>query len=165
MNYIQKLSVLTFSILCLAAVGATAQIGHINSQVVFAEMSAAKTAQSQLEAHSKQLNDNLVAQETKLQQKIEDGRKRAANMTANEIKALETEIQNEAVAIDKTRQEYQQKVFEKENELMQPLINKFQSSIESVAKENGYKFILDSSALLYADDANDVTTKVKAKLN
>lgn len=165
MNYIQKLGVLTFAVLCFAAVGATAQIGHINSQVVFADMPATQSAKSQLEAHSKQLGEDLTAKETKLQQKVESARKTAGDMTANQIKTLETEIQNEAMAIDKTRQEYQQKVYEKENELMKPLVDKFQSSIESVAKANGYKFILDSSALLYADPNADITTKVKSKLN
>jgi len=165
MNYIQKLSVLVFAFICFAAISATAQIGHINSQLVFAEMSTTKSAQSQLESESKRLSDELASREKALQQKIEAARKRAAGMTANELKALEEEVQKEAVAIDTDSKKYQLDLINKEQELLKPAVDKFQGAIESVAKENGYKFILDSSVLLYSESSSDVTSKVKAKLN
>ena len=140
MNYIQKLSVLAFAFICFAANSATAQVGHINSQLVFAEMSMTKSAQSQLEAESKRLSEELANREKALQQKIEAARGRAASMTANEIKALEAEVQKEVAGIDTDSKKYQLDLINKEQELLQPAVDKFQGAIESVAKENGYKF-------------------------
>ncbi len=165
MNYIQKLSVLAFAFICFVASSATAQVGHINSQVVFADMATTKSAQSQLESESKRLSEELGNREKALQQKIEGAKQRAVNMTANEIKALEAEVQKEAVSIDNDSKKYQMDLINKEQELLKPAVDKFQGAIEAVAKENGYKFILDSSVLLYSEPSSDVTSKVKAKLN
>ncbi len=55
----------------------------------------------------------------------------------------------------------------KEQELLTPLINKAREAINEVAKENGYKYIFDSSlgVILFTDDTDDILPLVKKKLN
>jgi len=49
--------------------------------------------------------------------------------------------------------------------LTQPLYDKLGSAIDQVVTEGGYDYIFDITSLLYfADDADDITDKVKAKL-
>ncbi len=166
MNFTSKISGL-IALFCLVAIVSQAQVGYMNSQEIFAGMASTQAAKSQAETYAKQLSDAIIAKETRLQQKIQDGEKRAASgsMTQNDINALSAEIQKEALAIDKERREAQSKIIEKEESLMRPLLSDFQSAVDAIAKESGYKFILDSSVILYADPSTDISSKVKAKVN
>jgi len=168
MNFksIIKYTVVLLAVVCLANVNANAQqkIGYTNSQVLFSEMSETKAAQSQLKDYSEQLNKQYDAKEKALQQKLESIRKEAVNLTPNQIKVKEEELQKEAMELENTRRGFETDIVKKEQELMRPLTEKFAKAIESVAKENGYSFIIDSSALLHGMDANDVTSLIKTKL-
>jgi outer membrane protein len=65
------------------------------------------------------------------------------------------------------QQSVQQKVQAKRQELLEPIVNKVEDAINSVAKENSYMMIFDTSvfnAILFAQDSDDVTELVKAKL-
>ena len=77
-----------------------------------------------------------------------------------EIADLEERIQN----FQATAQESLQK---KQSELLDPMISKCKKAVEEVAKEAGYKTVIDSSQgiLLYADPADDLLPLVKKKLN
>ncbi len=170
MNYkslIGKWGVLMFALICFAAGNVNAQkIGHMNSQFVFSEMPKTKAAQSNLEGYSKQLESDFKAKEEVLGKKIQDGETRyaAGNMTQNELQSLQAEIQKQGAELEKTRQKLGQQLMEKEAKLLEPLRSEFVAAIEAVAKENGYNLIIDSAAILYAEDADDVTALVKAKL-
>ncbi len=170
MNYkslITKWGVLVFALICFAASDITAQkIGHMNSGVVFAEMPKTKAAKSQLENYTKQLESDFKSREEQLAKKIESAEKKytSGEMTQNELQNVQAEIQKQGAELEKTRQQMMQKLVEREENLMEPLVTSLNEAIEAVAKENGYNFIIDSSALLYAEDAEDVTALVKAKL-
>ena len=64
------------------------------------------------------------------------------------------------------QQNAQQKLQEKEKELLQPIIDRAKQAISDVAKENGYSYIFDTSAgtLLYQQDSDDIFSLVKKKL-
>ncbi len=64
-------------------------------------------------------------------------------------------------------QEVTQKLQTKRQELLGPLLEKIDQAIKDVGKENGFNMIFDTSSfnvLLFANDADDVTAMVKAKL-
>jgi len=170
MNYkslIGKWGVLMFALVCFAATTVNAQkIGHMNSQFIFSEMPKTKAAQSNLESYSKQLEGDFKKKEDVLAKKIQDGEARyaAGNMTQNELQSLQAEIQKQGAELEKTRQQLGQQLMEKEAKLLEPLRDEFVAAIEAVAKANGYNLIIDSAAILYAEDADDVTALVKAKL-
>ena len=51
--------------------------------------------------------------------------------------------------------------------LLKPLLDRAEAAIKTVAKENGYSYIFDSSkggAVLYSPESEDVLPLVKAKL-
>jgi outer membrane protein len=76
-----------------------------------------------------------------------------------EIANLEERIQN----FQATAQESLQ---QKQNDLLEPMIEKCKKAIADVAKENGYKSVIDSSQgiLLYSDPSDDLMNLVKKKL-
>ena len=68
--------------------------------------------------------------------------------------------------IAKFEQDMVKQIQDKRNELLQPIYDKVNAAIKSVATENGYTFIFDvgSGAILYAEESADVSALVKAKL-
>ena len=59
----------------------------------------------------------------------------------------------------------QQKLQEKQQELLIPIRNKALETIKVVAKENGYGYILDQNSVIVGPPGDDVLALVKKKLN
>lgn len=159
----------TAALLLLVAVGAMAQkIGHLNSQVLLSEMPEVRGAESNLEAFQAQL-------QKRGQKMVEDFQKKyqelAQREQAGEIapKALEEEtkkLKEDEEKIQAFEQEMQQKVMDRRDELLQPILDRINDAIEEISKELGYDYVIDlsSGALLFADDQYDITEKVREKL-
>lgn len=68
---------------------------------------------------------------------------------------------------DKDKQEYyqqtQQRLANKQKELLQPIFNKIDEAIKSVAEAKGLSVVLDKSSVVYGgqDITNDVIQKMK----
>lgn len=62
-------------------------------------------------------------------------------------------------------QRIQQQLQQRQQELITPINRKAFDAIQSVAKENGYSFILEKGALLVAPPGEDILPLVAKKLN
>ncbi len=145
------------------------KFGHINSGNLISVLPETIVAEKKL----KTFQEKLVADSDKLQVAIDE---KAATfekeyMTGTMSKMVAekryTELQKEQEDIFKRRQADEQKVLDKRNELVRPIFNKVEKAIQEVGKENGYTFIFDTSifnAILFVEDADDVTELVKKKL-
>ena len=91
------------------------------------------------------------------------------NAALSEV-AREAKIQD-AMLLEQRIQQYeqtsQQKLDAKKAELFQPLITSTTEIIKTVAKENGYTYVIDNSLsiLIMAPDGDDILPLVKKKLN
>jgi len=151
-------------ILLLSTQAWSQKIGYLNSAAILAQFPQTKTADEQL----KTFQDGLVAEGEKraaaLQQKfnayIEEAN--TGNLTR------ENNLQMERQKLAEYEQEVMEKVTKKREELYTPILNKVQEAIDAVGKEKGYQFIFDTSAvsvIVFADESDDVSSLVKAKLN
>jgi outer membrane protein len=84
-----------------------------------------------------------------------------------QMQEKETALSQEQEAIRQYEVQIQQQILSKREELYQPILNKIQTAVEEVGKENGYTMIFDTSTggILHAEESNDILNKVKAKLN
>lgn len=170
MNYKSLIaaSLLVFAVVCFSASSVSAQkYGHMNFEQILSEMPDTKTARSSLEEYNATLEADFKKMEDKLQQKIEAANKRYAAGEMSEIERQEKlqEIQKQDAALQEKIQTFQQQFAKRQNELTQPLYDKLGSAIDQVVTEGGYDYIFDITSLLYfADGADDITDKVKAKL-
>jgi outer membrane protein len=62
------------------------------------------------------------------------------------------------------QQTSQQKIGEKQQELLGPIQRKAIENIRAVAKENGYNYIFEAGTLLVSPPADDILPLVKKKL-
>jgi len=82
---------------------------------------------------------------------------------------LETEAQElkkQEIKLAQFEQESKQKIVTKSEALLQPIRDKIQNAINTVAEEQGFDYIFDYSmgVIVYADETSDVGALVKAKL-
>lgn len=162
-----KIFTLAVALVFATATGVDAQkVGHMSSQEVFLEMPETKKTLKELEDYRKQLSSQLEGRQKTLQQKIQDGNKKAQEgvLTPIQIKALEEEIQTEGAAIEKKVGELEQQYAKREIDALKPLEEKFMNAIKQVADENGYAYVLETAGLLHANPADNITAKVKSKL-
>lgn len=156
--------------LCLLSLTTFAQkFGHLNSGNLLIQLPETKAADASLETYQKQLGD-------KFQKKIVDFRTRAQKFISQaqdgtlpkvEIAKRQEALTKEEQALAKEEAELTQKVQQKREELLAPILQKVDKAIKDVGKENGYRMIFDTSILnsvLFAQDADDVMPMVKAKL-
>jgi outer membrane protein len=155
-----------------AAVTLTAQTGgkygHMNLGNLLESLPDSKQANIVLEAFAAKytitgdsLGKVLEIAAQKFQQDYQAGVLPAAK-AQEQYAALE----QQQAALDKFEKDSQQKVAEKRDQLLKPIMEKLYNAITAVGKENGFLMIFDTStgATLYAMESEDVTPLVKAKL-
>ncbi|MCP3928337.1 MAG: OmpH family outer membrane protein [Bacteroidetes bacterium] len=168
MKSIIKTGILLIAIFSFASTVQAQKFGYVNSAAILAELPEVKQADANLEALQKQLQKKgqgmvelLQKDYVAIQQKIERG-ELSPKQQEEEGKKLETRQQE----IQKFDQKMQQSIMTKREELLKPILDRVNTAIQDVAKEDGFQFIFDYSAgiILYAEESQDVSTKVKAKL-
>ncbi len=162
-------SVLTFTLLILGANNLIAQkIGHINSAKLLSELPEVKSANSKLEAFQKQKVAKGEQMAKAFQANYIAAMKEVESGTMSPVKQQEKEaaLKSEQEAIQKYEFEVQQALAKKREELLSPIINRVNTAISQVGKDNGYDYIFDSSlgVLIYFKESDDVTSLVKQKL-
>ncbi len=153
--------------LCL---GAQAQkFGYINTNEIFNVMPEKVTAENTL----KQVSDKYEAEFKNLQDAFQKkmAEYEAADQDPSTPQAIKDrhnqELQDDYVKIQNFQQTAAQDMQKQQDMLIAPITQKLQNAIQAVGAEGGYTFIFDQAAgsILYTGtNAEDVSTKVKAKL-
>ncbi|MBP5515324.1 MAG: OmpH family outer membrane protein [Bacteroidales bacterium] len=144
----------------------TVKLGHINSSELMQIMPGKDSAQTAFQAEVEVLDRDLRAMQEELEKKYNDYNERKTQMTDLIRKTKESELQDLGQRIQTYRQDAEERLKQKEEELLKPIIERAKQAIADVAKENGYTYIFDTSAgvLLYQQDSDDIFPLVKKKL-
>jgi outer membrane protein len=171
-GFMKKMIVLSLFALCSIPQLASAQmkIGYINSDAIMQQLPEAQDAQKQLDGIVAEWKSDLSKMQSDLQKKFDDYDKEKLIMSDEKRAETEKELQD----MDKAMVDYRTKkfgengeLFEKQNELMKPIQDKIFKAVKDVADEEGYDYVFDKSSstlLMYANEKNDLTSKVLAKL-
>jgi len=116
----------------------------------------------------KTLETQLVSMNNEYQQKLADYTANEKNWT-DLIKGIKKkELEELGNRIQEFQYQAQAEIEKKNAELAKPLYEKAKKAIADVAKEKGYKLVLDSSdavsAVLYSEPTDDIFNLVKAKM-
>jgi outer membrane protein len=146
-----------------------ARVGYADTDYIFAQMPDSKQIESSLKATSDQLNTLITA-------KDDEWRKKFSEYVANQNTMLEAvrdntlnEIEQMQENVKKLKEDAQNELQRKQQQLLIPVYQKIKKAIAEVAKENGYSFILSprvggSSLVIYSDEKDDVSDLVLKKL-
>ncbi len=143
------------------------KFGHVNYQKIITSLPGYKSAESKLQEFSKQLQDTYFSMQEEYQKKVEDYTVQEKNM----LPAIREVKQKEIIDLEKRMQQLemnsQQQLMEKQQELLAPLEEKVLAAVKDIAKEKGYTYVFDvapGSGVLYAQESDDITALLKAKL-
>jgi len=103
---------------------------------------------------------------SEFENKYLDYQSKAAGMSDIIKQNKEQELQQLQERIDAFQQQAQQDLQNKQQKLLQPLIDEAKTAVESVAKEKGYTYVLNQieDVVLYSTPADDLMAAVKQKL-
>ena len=159
---------------CLAGGPAAAQdrIAYANLEVILAFMPEAKTVSENLERYQGELTKQLETKQAYAQQKLVEAQEAAQSGMASEAKMaeyeadlmrLDREIRQAAADADR-------KLMGRRADLMEPIVEKLQTTIEEIAKADGYTHVLNgvdgagTSIVLWGLEERDITKRILEEL-
>lgn len=165
----KKILLLTFGLVMTLAVSSFSQkFGYINSSALLSELAEVKQADSNLKAFQTQLTKKGQEMVKELQDKAAEleRKKELGTVSPKDYQTQAAKLQEEEAAIGKYEQEVYEKLAKKREEEYKPILDRVNTAMQEVAKENGYLIVFDSGTqiLLYGDESLDVTPLVKTKL-
>jgi outer membrane protein len=154
-------------IIALISQPAAAQkYGYIKKDELIKSMPNYDSANVQIEKLRKEFENQLASMQSELSSKTTalDNDKTISDFVR---KSKEDELKNLNVRIQLFQLKANQQLNNKNNELVQPLIDQADNAIKEVAKEQGFVFVMDGNLLLYTDEkkCTNMMPLVKAKLN
>lgn len=142
------------------------KFGYIDSNGLLAEMPEVKEMRSKLQALQTQLQKQaekmLLDMQTKQQEAAQKDQQGELSPLQKEtiIKELQADQENYL----KYEKEMQQKMLDKEQELLNPILERVNTAIQETAAAEGFTYIFDASVLLYADQSVNVMPFVQKRL-
>lgn len=143
------------------------KFGHVNSQEVLAALPDRDSAQMKLQKFAQDLQNTLEDMQVERNKKFQEYVEKRDTYSDLVKKTKEEEINQFDERIQQFNQNAQDEYKAKNDELMQPIIQKIQKAISDVGKENGFIYIFDvatGAIPYYSNESVDATPLVKAKL-
>lgn len=147
------------------SVKAQAKIGYISLQELIPAMPEYKKADTALNDYQAALGQNFddLRKEYYEQDSILSS-KDTAKYTKAQLELKRKNMGEILIKLQNWQQQAQQLYQQKQQELIAPIQKKAVETVQTVAKENGYAYVLNKEALLSSPPADDLLPLVKKKL-
>lgn len=157
---------LFFLISPLYFMNAQVKVAHIEVQKLISEMPEVIAAQKELEKLEKSYTTEMESTYKEFQTKAQTYAADAANQTEITNQARQKELETMQQNIQQYQQTVSQDLQKKQADMMRPLIEKARTAIEEIAAEQGFNYVLDSSAggSVIIAKGTDIMSEVKKKL-
>jgi outer membrane protein len=162
----KKILLLSLTLLISISSFSQNKFGYIDSQELLLLMPERKTAEEEVQTLAKSLESQLQAMTAEYQQSVQEYQANEATYTDLVKQDKVTEITGLEQRIQSFQQNAQQALQSKEQELLEPILQKARKAIEDVASEGDYTYIFDKSvgSILYVKESENILEKVKKKL-
>lgn len=168
---VKKFLFLSLLLMVGVTVGAFAQttkMAFVDSEIILRDLPEAQQASKELETMVKPWQDEFEKMRLDLQKQVEDYQKQRSLMP---VERREAEEQRLGQLQQKASEFFSQKLDPRSGEVaaerekkLAPIREKILKTIEVVAKEEGFSFVMDRSNILYGDAKVDLTYKVLDRL-
>jgi outer membrane protein len=160
-----------FSLLIIAAsfTISAQKIAHLDFDSLISLMPESKVASEAANNYLKGLEEELVYMQSEFDNKYKDFTEKQEGMSELAKKNKQQDLQQLQARIQDFRGKAEQDFRVKQAEIGAPIIAKAKSAIAAVAKENGYRYVLDNTqertSILYSEASDDILMMVKKKLD
>ena len=147
------------------AQGTTAKIGYISLQELIPAMPEYKKADTSLNDYQNALGQNFEDMKREYYEKDSSlNSKDSTKLTKAQLEIKRREVSELLQKLQGWQQQAQQLYQQKQQDLITPIQKKALEAVQTVAKENGYTYVLSKEALLVSPPAEDLLPLVKKKL-
>jgi len=169
MKKLAKIFAVVALVFCMSAIAQAqnpVKIGHVEFNTLLQAMPGIDSVKVKLQAYQKTLTDQLDAMKGEFENKYGEYQAQSATMSDLIKQTKEKELSDLQGRIDAFQQKAQQDMQAKQQELVQPFIDKAKIAVKDVAKENKYTYILNSieDVVLFSEATDDIMPLVKKKL-
>ena len=145
------------------------KFGHVNSAELIQGHPKVLTANTELEAFRKSVMDPFEVKAKAFQSKASFFQEEINAGTLSKVTAQtrQEELQKEQDALTTEQQQIEFSIMQKREALLQPILSEIDTILQTIGKEGNYLIIFDTSvqgALLFAQDSDDLSAAVKAKI-
>lgn len=154
---------------CCMGMAQAQKIAHLSFDSLVSLMPETKIATEAAQTYYKGLEQEVLAMQTELENKYKIYLEQEAMLSELLKKTKQEELQQLQARIQDFQGKAEMDVKRKQAELTQPIFDKAKKAIDMVAKEGGYKYVLDTSlnntSVLYSEPSDDILMLVKKKLD
>ena len=136
------------------------KIGFIDVQRAISESHAGKRAKEKFQAQVKKAEADLLKEKQELERLKADLDKKGPLLKEDERRNLEADLQRRYVNYQRSMQDYQQDLRQREGELTGDILKELEKIVNEVGKAEKFTLILERSQILYSDQGIDITNKV-----
>jgi len=142
------------------------KIAHIQLDSLITIMPETKQAQELAQGYLKDLEKQVASMKAEFDTKYQDYTANSAGYSDLVKKTKEEELTQLNQRIEDFRTQAQQDYQKKSADLSKPIYDKAKKAVDGVAKENGFKYVLDTSTgiVLFHEPSDDIFALVKKKL-
>ena len=156
----------------LAPIAAQAQqpvkLAYINSQQLLAQAPGRTEAEALYEREAGTFRQQVQRMGDSLNAMVAAYDKEAVTLSPAAKETRQKAIRDREAGYQRRAQEIEQKMAQRQQELVQPIMDRVQAAINDIRVEDGYAMIFDAAAsapvLVAADKSLDITDKVLARL-
>lgn len=143
----RKIGSIFFLLLFVTTSSALAQlkIGYMNSQEVLSQMPERQNVEQQLNTFIKQKRQELQQRTTSFQDSVAQFRENQASMSQAQAQQREQELSKMQQSIRQFQQNLQQQIQQRRSKLLQPLYDRMNEAISTVAENNDLDFVLNEA--------------------
>ena len=167
-RFVLAAAALTFVTSTASLAQAPLKIGFTSVEYVLSQMPESKQIESELKTYSTQLENQLKSKYSDYQAKAEAYQKGASAMTEVVRADKEKELTGLQTSIQEFQRSADQSLQQKQQTLLKPALDKLQKTIDQVATENGYTYVLNSDGaspvLLHGPKEGDISDLVLKKM-
>jgi len=167
-NTFKKVTLIMATVGCINLANAQ-KIAHLNLDSLITIMPETKTAKDVAQTYYKGIEAEIAAMQTELETKYKYYIENEPTMSDPVKKNKQDELNQLQKRIEDFKQQAQMDFQRKSAELSAPIEDKAKKAIDAVAKEGGYKYVLDTSpqarVVLYSEPSDDIFATVKKKLD
>ena len=144
------------------------RIGYINSQKILAQAPGRAEAESQFRKEMDTYKAEVKSLGDSLNTMVAEYNKAESTLSPAAKEGKQKEIRGKETAYQQRVRELEQKAQQREAELVRPIMEQINKTIEQVRAEAGYAMVLDAGSqagvVVAADSSLDLTDKVIARL-
>lgn len=146
------------------AAGGSAKVALVDLQRTLRETNAGKQAKRRFEAYKRKKQAALDVKQKAFKKYARQLEKQRMVLKPAALRQRQRELEKKYVEVQQLYVKLERELAAQQAKLIKNILKKAAPAIKAIAKSEGFSVVLDRSAVLYFDNAVDITTKVNRRI-